>query len=63
MNETVHIVEVFPDEEKRFVAYYYGEKEHNGKTYKIVSPYRDDRTKHWLELETPMRTIVSLLER
>ncbi len=53
------VVEVDSNDGK-FVAYYRGEKEHNGKIYRIVSPYSDDRN-HWLDIDTPIKTIVSYL--
>lgn len=44
-------------EKCKFVGYYLGKEESNGKTYIIVSPYDDDRPKHYLELDTPLRKV------
>jgi len=51
------IVEVISDDGTKFVTYYCGEAEHCGKHYKLVSPYQDDRPKHWLELDTEIKRV------
>jgi len=42
-----------------FVAYYHGPTEHNGKEYILVTPYSDDRPKHWLEKTRKLTLIKS----
>lgn len=40
-----------------FVAYFMGEREHNGHKYNVVSPYYDEKRLHWLEIDTPLRKV------
>ncbi len=48
----MNIIIVIFDNGCQCVAFDYGYIEYLGKKYRLVSPYTDNRTKHWLDDKT-----------